>query len=294
MVKWGAWISATRPKTLVASFIPVMVGASLAFSEQQEINLFLLFLCFSFSFLVQIGTNLSNDYFDFIRGSDRNRILAPTRAVASGLLKPNHVRNAAYFLLGISFAVGIVIYKISDGPNSLIWIGLASVICAVVYTGGPFPLAYNGLGDLFVILFYGFIAVEATHFVLLVEQKALYTPDFIAALSIGCMTNILLVVNNFRDYEEDMKNKKNTLIVIFGRKFGFLLFISCYLIALLICPFLEPRLWLLYFCLPLSMFGAFKILKAKTKRDFDKLISLSAISLLFSGLLSVAGILLYY
>lgn len=271
-----------------------MVGASLAFSEHQEINLFLLFLCFSFSFLVQIGTNLSNDYFDFIRGSDRNRILAPTRAVASGLLKPNHVRNAAYFLLGISFAVGIVIYKISDGPNSLIWIGLASVICAVVYTGGPFPLAYNGLGDLFVILFYGFIAVEATHFVLLVEQKALYTPDFIAALSIGCMTNILLVVNNFRDYEEDMKNKKNTLIVIFGRKFGFLLFISCYLIALLICPFLEPRLWLLYFCLPLSMFGAFKILKAKTKRDFDKLISLSAISLLFSGLLSVAGILLYY
>ena len=271
-----------------------MVGASLAFSEHQEISLFLLFLCFSFSFLVQIGTNLTNDYFDFIRGSDGNRILAPTRAVASGLLKPNHVRNAAYFLLGISFAVGIVIYKISDGPNSLIWIGLASVICAIVYTGGPFPLAYNGLGDLFVILFYGFIAVEATHFVLLSEQKAVYTPDFIAALSIGCMTNILLVVNNFRDYEEDKKNKKNTLIVIFGKKFGFYLFIFCYLIALIICPFIEPRLWLLYICLPLSLFGTFKILKAKTKRDFDKLLSLSAISLLFSGVLSIAGILLYY
>ena len=271
-----------------------MVGASLAFSEHQEISLFLLFLCFSFSFLVQIGTNLTNDYFDFIRGSDGNRILAPTRAVASGLLKPNHVRNAAYFLLGISFAVGIVIYKISDGPNSLIWIGLASVICAIVYTGGPFPLAYNGLGDLFVILFYGFIAVEATHFVLLSEQKAVYTPDFIAALSIGCMTNILLVVNNFRDYEEDKKNKKNTLIVIFGKRFGFYLFISCYLIALFICPFIEPRLWLLYICLPLSLFGTFKILKAKTKRDFDKLLSLSAISLLFSGVLSIAGILLYY
>ena len=293
-MKWGAWISAIRPKTLVASFTPVMVGASLAFSEHQEISLFLLFLCFSFSFLVQIGTNLSNDYFDFIRGSDKNRVLAPTRAVASGLLKPNHVRNAAYFLLGISFAVGIVIYKISDGPNSLIWIGLASVICAIVYTGGPFPLAYNGLGDLFVILFYGFIAVEATHFVLLREQKAVYTPDFIAALSIGCMTNILLVVNNFRDYEEDKKNKKNTLIVIFGRKFGFYLFIFCYLIALLICPFIEPRLWLLYICLPLSLFGTFKILKAKTKRDFDNLLSLSAISLLFSGVLSISGILLYY
>ena len=293
-MKLGAWISATRPKTLVASFIPVMIGASLAFSVHHEINHFLLFLCFSFSLMVQIGTNLANDYFDFIRGSDRNRVLAPTRAVASGLLRPNHVRNAAYLFLGISFAVGIVIYNISNGPHSLFWIGLACISCAVVYTGGPFPLAYNGLGDLFVILFYGFIAVEATHFVLLVEQKALYTPDFIAALSIGCMTNILLVVNNYRDYEEDKKNKKNTLIVIFGRKFGFFLFIFCNLIALLICPFLEPRLWLLYICLPLSLFGAIKIQKAKTKKEFDQLLSFSAISLLFSGVLSTVGILLYY
>ena len=271
-----------------------MIGASLAFSVHQEINLFLLFLCFSFSLLVQIGTNLSNDYFDFVRGSDRNRVLAPTRAVASGLLKPSHVKNAAYLFLGISFAVGIVIYKISNGPNSLICVGIASVTCAVVYTGGPFPLAYNGLGDLFVILFYGFIAVEATHFVLLTEQKAVYNPDFIAALSIGCMTNILLVVNNYRDYEEDKKNKKNTLIVIFGRKFGFFLFISCNLIALLICPFLEPRLWLLYICLPLGLFGAFKILRAKTKKEFDDLLSFSAISLLFSGVLTTIGIFLFY
>ena len=103
--------------------------------------------------------------------------------------------------------------------------------------GGPFPLAYNGLGDFFVILFYGFIAVEATHFVLLVEQKALYNPDLIAALSIGCMTNILLVVNNYRDYEEDKKNKKNTLIVIFVENSAFyfsfpavlLLFLYAYL-----------------------------------------------------------------
>ena len=293
-MNWGAWISATRPKTLVASFIPVMIGASLAYSAHQEINLLLLFLCFSFSLLVQIGTNLANDYFDFIRGSDRNRVLAPTRAVASGLLRPNHVRNAAYLFLGIGFAVGIMIYNISKGPHSLLWIGLASILCAIVYTGGPFPLAYNGLGDLFVILFYGFIAVEATHFVLLVEQKALYNPDFIAALSIGCMTNILLVVNNYRDYEEDKKNKKNTLIVIFGRKFGFLLFISCSLTALLICPLLEPRLWLLYICLPLSLFGAFKIQKAKTKKEFDQLLSFSAISLLLSGVLSTAGILINY
>ena len=289
-----AWISATRPKTLVASLIPVMIGASLAFSVCQEINLFLLFLCFSFSLLVQIGTNLSNDYFDFIRGSDRNRILAPTRAVASGLLNPNHVKNAAYLFLGVSFAVGIVIYKISEGPHSLIWIGLASVICAILYTGGPFPLAYNGLGDFFVILFYGFIAVEATHFVLITEQKANYNPDYIAALSIGCMTNILLVVNNYRDYEEDKKNNKNTLVVIFGKKFGFFLFVFCFLIALVVCPIMESRLWLSHLCLPLSLFGAYKIPKASTKNEFDKLLSFSAISLLFCGILTAAGILLYY
>ena len=293
-MKWEAWISATRPKTLVASFLPVMVGASLAFSVQEEINLYLLVLCFGFSLLVQIGTNLSNDYFDFIRGTDRNRLNAPTRAVASGLLKPNHVRSAAYLFMGFSFAVGIAIYKISEGPNLLILIGIASVMCGILYTGGPYPLAYNGLGDFFVILFYGFIAVEATHFVLLAEQKAEYSPDLIAALSMGCMTNILLVANNYRDYKEDKKNKKNTLIVIFGRKFGFFLFIACYLISLVICPILEPRLSLLYICLPLSVLGALKIRKAKTKKEFDQLLSFCAISLVCSGLLTTTAILLYY
>ena len=294
MVKLGAWISATRPKTLVASFIPVMIGASLAFSTHQKINLFLLFLCFSFSLLVQIGTNLSNDYFDFIRGSDQNRDLAPTRAVASGLIKPNYVKNVAYLFLATSFVVGIVIYKISDGPNALIWIGIACVMCAVLYTGGPFPFAYNGLGDLFVILFYGFIAVEVTHFVILTEQKVVYTPDFVAALSIGCTTNILLVVNNYRDYQEDKKNKKNTLIVIFGRKFGIFLFVACYFISFFICPIIEPRLWLLYLCLPLSLLGSVKILRSKNKEEFDELLSFSAMSLLFSGVITTTSILLFY
>ena len=287
-----AWIKATRPKTLIASIFPVSIGASLAISKAGEISILVFILCLVFSLLIQVATNLLNDYFDFLRGADRDRSIAPNRFVSSGDLNPKSVRNVSYLILSVSFATGIVILQITNGPIELLWVGIVSVACAVLYTGGPFPLAYNALGDIFVLIFYGFIAVEVTHYVLLLNQAVQYSPNYFAGLSVGCMTNLLLVTNNYRDYQEDEKNEKKTLIVVFGRKFGFYFYLSLLICSLCVCPILDPSLRYTIFCLPFGIMALSRLHKAESKRDFDTLLSLSAFCLLFSSILTITGIIL--
>ena len=155
------WIMATRPKTLVASLIPVFAGASLAFGSTGKLPWLLLGLAALFSLLIQIGTNFSNDYFDDLRGADRNRTLGPARSVSSGSISGKTMIRASLIVLLSAFVTGVVLMEVSGASRQLLWVGALSVIFALGYTGGPFPLAYVGLGGFSSYCFLGSLRFAA-------------------------------------------------------------------------------------------------------------------------------------
>lgn len=223
------WLEASRPKTLPAAVIPVMVGTALAVAHGAA-DYGKAAICLAFALLVQVGTNFANDYFDFVRGADTPARVGPRRAVAAGLIAPGTMLAATGLVLGGAFAVGLVL--VIEGGWVLLVIGIMSIICAVAYTGGPFPLGYNGLGDVFVFIFFGLVAVGATFHV----QAGGVPPDVVScAAAIGLLAANILVANNYRDMETDARAGKKTLVVRFGRKFAIGQYALSHLVALL-CP----------------------------------------------------------
>ena len=220
------WFIATRPKTLVASIIPVSLGGCLAVKQVgvDVINILLLTLCFAFALFIQVATNFFNDYSDHLKGADNQRTLGPVRLAQEGLLDGKSLRNASYIILVLAFGMGLYMMENSGASRWLLFVGITSVLCALGYTGGPIPFAYNGLGDVFVILFFGFIAVCTTHYVLVVASGQVWLPNWTVPLGIGFLINNLLVVNNYRDRKTDRDVGKKTLVVLFGKKFGLLLY----------------------------------------------------------------------
>ena len=208
---WSVWIEATRPKTLPAAVAPVLVGTALA-AHGGSADYAAAGLCLLFALLIQIGTNFANDYYDFIQGADSASRVGPRRAVAAGLVRPAVMKRAMVAVFALAFAVGLGL--IAWGGPGLIVIGVASIACGVAYTGGPFPLGYNGLGDLFVFVFFGLVAVGATFFV---QTGELTVNAILAAIPIGLLAANILVVNNYRDVETDRAAGKRTLVVRFGR-----------------------------------------------------------------------------
>ena len=206
-----------------------MVGTALAFAHGQG-DYGKAGLCLAFALLVQIGTNFANDYFDFIKGADTAARVGPRRAVAAGLISPRTMLGATIIVLCIAFGVGLLLVR--DGGWVLLPIGIASIVCAIAYTGGPFPLGYNGLGDLFVFIFFGLVAVDTTFFV----QTGRIAPDVTScAAAIGLLAANILVVNNYRDVETDAVAGKKTLVVRFGRKFAMWQYALSAMFAL-VCP----------------------------------------------------------
>lgn len=211
---WRHWLEAARPRTLPAAVIPVMVGTALA-AAHHAANYGSAVICLAFALLVQIGTNFANDYFDFVQGADTPERVGPRRAVAAGLIAPRTMLAAAWLVLGLAFAVGLLLVR--QGGWILLPIGIVSIACAIAYTGGPFPLGYHGLGDVFVFIFFGLVAVGATFYV----QAGSVPPDVVScAAAIGLLAANILVANNYRDMETDVRAGKKTLVVRFGRKFS--------------------------------------------------------------------------
>ena len=208
---WSVWIEATRPKTLPAAVAPVLVGTALA-AHGGSADYAAAGLCLLFALLIQIGTNFANDYYDFIQGADSASRVGPRRAVAAGLVRPEVMKRAMVAVFALAFAVGLGL--IAWGGPGLIVIGVASIACGVAYTGGPFPLGYNGLGDLFVFVFFGLVAVGATFFV---QTGEVTVNAILASIPIGLLAANILVVNNYRDVETDRAAGKRTLVVRFGR-----------------------------------------------------------------------------
>ncbi|MGF1531961.1 MAG: 1,4-dihydroxy-2-naphthoate polyprenyltransferase [Puniceicoccaceae bacterium] len=205
------WILASRPRTLPAAAVPVWVGSTLAIAR-DGFELVAAGLCLGFALLIQVGTNFANDYADFEKGADSESRIGPPRAVAMGLIDPGTMKRATLLVLLAAFGLGLGL--IPYGGVWLVVVGVSSVVFAYAYTTGPYPLAYLGLGDVFVICYFGLIAVGVTEYV---QTGSFSLSGWALGLGVGLMTNNLLVVNNYRDAEEDAKVGKKTLVVRLGR-----------------------------------------------------------------------------
>jgi 1,4-dihydroxy-2-naphthoate octaprenyltransferase len=225
------WILASRPKTLVATIVPVIIGAAYA-SRSVAMDWPILLCALASALCIQIGTNLANDYSDFKKGADTAERLGPVRVTQAGLIKPSRVKAGAMMAFGLAVVFGIPL--ILRGGWPLLLIGVLSILSGWAYTGGPYPLGYNGLGELFVFLFFGLAAVVGTDYVLTLRWDPL---AFVIACIPGLHASALLAINNLRDVDTDRAVGKRTLAARFGRSFGrweFMLF--------LLVPFAIPPL----------------------------------------------------
>jgi 1,4-dihydroxy-2-naphthoate octaprenyltransferase len=206
------WVLAIRPKTLPASICPVIVGTALAVAD-KEFKILPALAAFVCSLLLQIGVNLANDYFDYIKGIDTSERLGPIRVTYSGLIPAPHVKWAMGITFGLVAVIGI--YLVTVGGWPILTVGIASILAALAYSGGPFPLASHGLGDLFVFIFFGLVAVCGTYYVQALQLNIIV---LYAAVPVGLLITAILVVNNLRDIMTDRSVGKNTLAVRIGER----------------------------------------------------------------------------
>ena len=226
MNKGLAWLEAARPRTLTASVSPVLVGCALAYRE-GVFQWIPALLCICVALLAQIASNFANDYFDFKKGADGEDRVGPERAVAQGWISPQAMLQGTWITLGVACLAGCGL--LAYGGWRLIFVGIAIALCVLAYSAGPFPLAYHGLGDVCVLLFYGIVPVCFTYYVQALTFSSL---ALILSLSIGLLSVNILIVNNYRDYRQDKASGKRTTIVLFGRRFGRVIYLINGLLAL--------------------------------------------------------------
>jgi 1,4-dihydroxy-2-naphthoate octaprenyltransferase len=205
------WVMAARVRTLPAAVAPVLVGTSLALGAGRFRALAFVAALLG-AMLIQVGTNLSNDYSDARRGADTEDRLGPVRVTAGGLVPPGQVLLATYVTFALAVLCGVYLVVVA-GPE-LLAVGAASILAGVLYTGGPRPYGYEGLGELFVFLFFGVVAVAGSYFV---QIQELPWQAFVCAVPVGLLASAILVVNNVRDLESDRRAGKRTLAVRLGR-----------------------------------------------------------------------------
>jgi 1,4-dihydroxy-2-naphthoate octaprenyltransferase len=205
---------AARPRTLPAAIAPVLVGTAAAIEHDGDLPRVAAFIAALIgSIFIQIGTNLANDYSDAKRGADTVDRLGPVRVTAAGLVAPRSVLIATWLAFGIAVAAGIYLATVAGWI--IIAVGAASIAAGVLYTGGPRPYGYAGLGELFVFLFFGLVAVNGSYYVQLEELDWL---PFGLSVAVGCLATAILVVNNVRDVDTDRRAGKRTLAVRLGRE----------------------------------------------------------------------------
>jgi 1,4-dihydroxy-2-naphthoate polyprenyltransferase len=211
----NSWLLATRPKTLSAAVVPVLIGSALASHEPPGVTWWVFFCALAGSVLIQVATNLINDAIDFKKGADTGERLGPVRVTQAGLVSGERVLQMAWICLILAALCGIPLLNRGGWPMLLV--GLASIVAAYGYTGGPYPLAYHGLGELFVILFFGFVAVGGTFYA---HSLQLTRSALLAGFATGALATVLIVINNLRDVASDRTSNKRTLAVRFGETFA--------------------------------------------------------------------------
>ncbi|MCC8198595.1 MAG: 1,4-dihydroxy-2-naphthoate polyprenyltransferase [Tannerellaceae bacterium] len=255
-----AWVEAARPKTLSASLSPVLLGCALAYRD-GVFQVIPAVLCLLVALLAQIASNFANDYFDFKKGADMAERLGPERAVASGWIAPKVMLTATFITLGFTCLFGLML--LFYGGWELLWVGIAIAIGVLAYSAGPFPLAYNGLGDICVVLFYGIIPVCFTYYV---QAGSFSLLAGLLSVALGLLSTNILVINNYRDYEQDKMAGKRTTIVLFGKTFGRWFYLLNGIFAFtLVFPFLwVASSW------QIALFALFFVLFISTWKEMDR------------------------
>ncbi|MBI1294675.1 1,4-dihydroxy-2-naphthoate polyprenyltransferase [bacterium] len=282
-----AWILAARPKTLPAALTPVLVGTALALHDGVFALLPALAAALG-ALLLQIGSNFANDYFDFFKGADTPERLGPPRVTAMGLISPSTLRWGMVVVFGLAVLVGVYLLTVGGWP--IVAIGVASILAALLYTGGPFPFGYYGLGDIFVFIFFGLVAVCGTYYV---QALTLTWPVVVAAVPPGLLVTAILVVNNLRDIETDRRAGKRTLAVLLGKErtqMEYVLLLALAYALLLLLWFGFGFHWLVllpWLTLPLALRLTTQI-RRETGRSLNKALAGTAqLGLLFSIALSI-------
>lgn len=247
-MKWSHWVQGSRPKTLTASAAPIFVATALARHESYPTDWALVIFAFFAAVLIQIGTNFFNDVLDFRKGADTHERIGPQRLSLSGEASEGKVFRAGVLCFALATLFGIPLVMAGGWP--IVIVGVLSLFFGYTYTGGPFPLAYRGLGDIFVILFFGVVAVCGLYFIL---TQTVTVDAFVAGVQIGFFATTLIAINNYRDFVQDRKAKKWTLAARFGPEFA-----RNEILILFLSPFLALSYWYqsgrwLAACLPLIL-----------------------------------------
>jgi 1,4-dihydroxy-2-naphthoate octaprenyltransferase len=289
--KLNSWLLASRPKTLLAAVVPVMVGSALAISMNK------FFLPYSIvallcSVLIQIGTNFTNDLYDYLKGSDTLKRKGPRRVLASGLISVKEMKLAIILVFGLTFLLGL--YLVYSAGLLILWIGIISIFSGIIYTAGPFPLAYNGLGDVFVFIFFGIVGTMGTYYL---HTQEISVIALLVSIPVGALITNILVVNNYRDIEEDREANKKTLAVILGRTFSrwqFIFFIlASYVTSAVLHFYYTYNFWIFlpFATLPLAII-LIKMLYTLNGETLNKTLELSAKFAGLYGLLFSIGLII--
>lgn len=289
--KIESWFLAARPKTLLAAVVPVMVGSSIAIHSGK------LFLPYSLvalvcSVLIQIGTNYTNDLYDHLKGSDTKDRKGPLRVLSAGLISVNEMKWGIFIVFLITFLLGL--YLVYAAGWIILLIGIVSIIAGLAYTAGPYPLAYNGLGDVFVFLFFGIVGTMGTYYL---HNQEFTLLSLLISLPVGALITNILVVNNFRDIEEDRAANKNTLAVLLGNTFSkiefIVLLIISFIVPFVLLTFYEFSFWILLPVLSMPIaFVLIKMLNELKGTELNKTLELTAKFSALYGLLFSIGIII--
>lgn len=282
MKKSTAWFLACRPKTLTVSVSPVLVGTAIAWQQSgQLLWLPLLAAAFGAAF-IQIGTNLFNDVGDFLRGTDQPGRVGPRRATAEGWLTPATVKAGAWTSFALAFACGI--YLVAHGGWPIIAIGLASLAAGWSYTSGPKPIAYGPLGEIFVLVFFGLVAVAGSYYL---QTLSLSPLALLAGTLLGLHAAAVITVNNYRDLDGDAVSGKRTLAVRLGRPAMRRLYAAEILAPYALLPLLGVAAWLPWLSLPLALWLILRFYREPPGTVFNKLLAATAgLQTIFALLLS--------
>jgi 1,4-dihydroxy-2-naphthoate polyprenyltransferase len=283
------WLIAFRLKTLLAAISPVLLGLALAFHE-DKFYIWVAIATLLAAILLQIGSNLANDVYDFLKGSDTEKRLGPQRVTQSGLLTPTQVKKGMVFIFALAVTIGFYLAYI--GGWAIVVIGIASIIAGIIYTGGPYPLGYHGWGDIFVFVFFGLIAVPGTYYL---QTSSVTLESIILGIAMGAISTAILIVNNLRDIETDSESSKRTLAVRFGKQFVkteyHLMMIIAYIVPAILMMYFDfdRKLVLPYFSLPLAIQLSIKIQNTEGKA-LNKVLTQTAKLLFIYSLLFAFGI----
>jgi 1,4-dihydroxy-2-naphthoate polyprenyltransferase len=288
----SSWIMATRPRTLSLSMTPVAVGAALAWAEQRNVHWMAVFVALVGSMSIQIATNLHNDAIDSERGGDGPDRVGPRRATASGLLEANTVKRAAALCFALAALTGLYLVFIGGWP--ILLLGAVSILSGWAYTGGPMPIAYTPLGELFVVAFFGVGAVGGTYWLC---TGHLDDVAIVGGLEIGLFAAAVLMVNNHRDVEADARAGRKTLAIRAGRRvtvwiYACLMLLPFALLSLLGDDVTHGHVWPALIALPLAMILIQRFAREPPGRGFNRILAQTAQIQFMFGLLLCLGLVL--